>query len=165
MTLKFIVLILVAIAAAGAIVYGDSSWQRKPTILHAKMQAARLPIVPTAYDACEIEALPPPVRRYFRAVLQDGQDGQAMIASVHVPQQGQFRQSETKDNWQLFDATQFVTLRPPGFDWDARVKMAASVKVYVRNAYAAGTGPCVQRSSASSRSRRCTAHLNWRRAS
>jgi len=137
MTLSVIALILVALAAAGAVVYGDSRWQEKTTVLHAKMQAARLPIAPTAYDACEIEALPPPVRRYFRAVLQDGQ---AMIASVHVLQQGQFRQSETKVNWQPFDATQFVTMRPPGFNWDARVKMAAGVKVYVRDAYAAGTG-------------------------
>jgi hypothetical protein len=137
MALIIIVLIVIALAAAGAIVYGDSSWQEETKILHAKMQAVRLPIAPTAYDAREIETLPAPVKRYFRAVLQEGQ---AMIASVHVVQQGQFRRSETRENWQPFSAAEFVTIRPPSFDWDARVKMTAGVKVYVQDAYAAGMG-------------------------
>jgi hypothetical protein len=137
MTLAIIALIIVALAAVGAVFYGNSCWQEKTKILHAKMQAVRLPIAPTAYDARELETLPPPVKRYFRTVLQEGQ---AMIASVHVIQQGQFRQNETKDNWQRFYATQFVTMRPPSFDWDARVKMAAGVKMYVQDAYAAGLG-------------------------
>ena len=137
MTLIIIVLIVIALAAAGAIVYGDSSWQEETKILHAKMQAVRRPIAPTAYDAREIETLPAPVKRYFRAVLQEGQ---AMIASVHVVQQGQFRRSETRENWQSFNAAEFVTIRPPSFDWDARVKIAAGAKVYVHDAYAAGMG-------------------------
>lgn len=135
--LTLIALMLAVLVAVGVVVFGNSRWQERTTTLRASMRVARIPIAPTVYDAREIEALPPPVKRYFHAVLTEGQ---AMIAGVHVSQRGQFRQSLTTDQWQPFDATQFVTVQPPGFDWDARIKWTAGVNVYVRDAYAAGAG-------------------------
>jgi len=38
----------------------------------AMLEAASLPTSASRYDAREIDSLPAPVRRYFRAVLQDG---------------------------------------------------------------------------------------------
>jgi hypothetical protein len=118
-------------------VYGTSRWRGKNKEFRAKLEAARLPITPATYDAREIEGLPAPVRRYFRAALQDGQ---AIIAGARVSQQGQMRQSEAEDSWRSFTATELLTTRPPGFGWDARMKMAPGMTVFVQDAYTAGTG-------------------------
>jgi hypothetical protein len=122
---------------AGALALSRRRWQQKTTALRATMQAARVPVSVKTYDRREIEALPSPVKRYFDAVLKDGQ---AMIAAVRFTQQGQFRQDEKTNRWQPFHATQFATMHPPGFDWDARIRMAPGVDVWVRDAYALGAG-------------------------
>lgn len=96
-----------------------------------------MPITPATYDAREIEDLPPPVRRYFRAVLQDGQP---IVGGVRLSQEGQFRRSDSEDRWRPFKATQVFTTRPPGFDWDARIRMAPGVTAFVHDAYVAGEG-------------------------
>ncbi|MGC7845599.1 DUF6920 family protein [Desulforudis sp. 1088] len=139
MKLTIVAVILIALAAgvAGAVIYGVSRWQAKNDDFRAKLETARISITPTTYDAREIEGLPLPVQRYFRAVLQDGQP---IVAVVRLSQQGQFRISEAEDSWRPFEATQMITTCPPGFDWDARVKMAPGVKVFVQDAYGAGTG-------------------------
>lgn len=124
-------------AAAGAVALGRWRWQRQGTALRATMRTACLPPSVKTYDSREVESLPPPVRRYFEAALQDGQ---AMVTSVRFSQQGQFRQHEKKDAWQPFSATQFATMHPPGFDWDARIRMAPGADVWVRDAYALGVG-------------------------
>jgi len=137
MKLTFILFVVLISTTVGAMAFGAGRWRRNNAAFCAKMQAARAPTAMTAYDAREIESLPPPVQRYFRAVLQDGQ---AMVSSVRLSQQGQFRQNESKDSWQPFRATQFVTIQPPGFDWDARIRMAPGAHVYVQDAYALGVG-------------------------
>ena len=139
MWLTTIVLILVALAVcvAGAFVYGASRWQGKTRELRAKLAAARIPITRAPYDVREIEVLPPPVHRYFRAVLQDGQP---IVGGVRLSQEGQFRQGDGEDGWRPFKATQVFTTRPPGFDWDARIRMAPGVTAFVHDAYAAGEG-------------------------
>lgn len=139
MWLTTIVLILVALAVcvAGAFVFGASRWQAKTKDLRARLKAARTPITPVTYDAREIENLLPPVRRYFRAVLQDGQP---IVVGMRLSQEGQFRQSDDEDGWRPFKATQVFTTRPPGFDWDARIRMAPGLTAFVHDAYAAGEG-------------------------
>ncbi len=132
-----IIVAVVALCAAGAIAFGSASWRKQTAAFRATMQAAQRPTAATAWDARAIETLPPPVQRYLRAVLPDEQ---AMITSVRFTQQGLFRMSETKDAWQPFHATQFVTIRPPGFDWDARIRMAPALDVHVHDAYVAGAG-------------------------
>jgi len=135
-TIVLIVLVL-AVCVAGALVYGALRWQGTTKDFRAKLEAARLPIAPTTYDPREIEGLPPPVRRYFRTVLQDGQP---IVVGVRLSQEGQFRQSDAEDSWRSFKATQVFTTRPPGFDWDARIRTAPAVHVFVHDAYAAGAG-------------------------
>jgi hypothetical protein len=139
MWLKAILLILVALAVcvAGAIVYGALRWQGKTKDLRARMEAARLPIKPATYDAREIENLPPPVQRYFRAVVKDDQP---IIAVARFSHQGQFNMSEAGEKWSPFESTQVVTTRRPGFDWDARIRVAPGVTVSVHDAYVAGEG-------------------------
>jgi len=131
------VLILAALAAgtAGALAYGASRWRGRIRKFRARMAAARLLIAGTAYNPEEIAYLPPPVRRYFGAVLQAGQP---IVTGMRLTQEGRFRRDG--DEWRPFTATQVVTTRPPGFDWDARMSMAPGVTAYVQDAYAAGEG-------------------------
>jgi hypothetical protein len=48
--------------------------------------------------------------------------------------------SETGERWAPFTSDQTATMRRPGFDWDARIRMAPGVNVYVHDAYVAGKG-------------------------
>jgi len=137
LTWSFILIATVLSAAAGTVALGQRRWQRETSARRATMRAACLPASVATYDRREIEALPPPVKRYFEVALQDGQ---AMVTSVRFAQQGQFRQDEKKDTCQPFRATQLATMYPPGFDWDARIRMAPGVDVWVRDTYALGAG-------------------------
>ncbi|RJX20783.1 MAG: hypothetical protein C4575_05505 [Desulforudis sp.] len=137
LTTVAVILVALVVFVVGAVIYGASQWRAKNDDFRAKLEAARIPITPATYDAREIEGLPLPVQRYFGAVLQDGQP---IVAVGRLSQQGQLRMSEAEDSWRPYEATQLVTTRPPGFDWDARVKMAPGVKVFVQDAYAEGTG-------------------------
>ena len=82
--LKLLPLIVVAllVIGTGTIAYGAlvlAAWH--PYAASAAAERAPPPITPTAYDAREIEGLPAPVQRYFRAVLQAGQP---MVAAVQL---------------------------------------------------------------------------------
>jgi hypothetical protein len=141
-TLKPTMMIIAVLAAlvtcvAGAIFYGAARWQRRIRELHTNLEAARLPIQPMIYDPQEIEALPPPVRRYFRTVLTDGHP---IIAVARFSHEGQFNMGETKEKWNQFESTQVATTRRPGFVWDGRIFMAPGVKAFVHDAYVAGEG-------------------------
>jgi hypothetical protein len=138
MNLKNIARTLPPLAAGvgGAFLYGAWRGRRKSEKLRAAMRAAQLPPAGATYHAREITALPTPVRRYFRAVLKDGQP---IISAARFSQTGEFR-AQAEGNWNAFDATQLVTTRPPAFDWDARIQMARGVTVRVHDAYIAGEG-------------------------
>lgn len=85
-----------------------------------------------------LESLPRPVSRYFRRALRDRQP---RIRTARVTQRGQFRSKESPDTeagWQPFTATQVFSAAPPGFVWDARIRMGPLVSVWVRDGYAEG---------------------------
>lgn len=84
-----------------------------------------------------LESLPAPVGRFFRTVLPAGR----MIRVARITQAGEFRSRESPDvgaGWQPFEATQVFTTDPPGFVWDANIRMAPFTAVRVRDAYVAG---------------------------
>ncbi len=132
-----IVLVILVLVIAGAILFGTYLWQSKARALHAKMKQARVSIAPLSYDLRELEGLPAPVQRYFRAVLKEGQP---LVASVNVEHTGTFNMSETGEQWKPFRSTQRVITRRPGFVWDARIRMAPGMAVHVHDAYVAGEG-------------------------
>ncbi len=85
-----------------------------------------------------IGPLPAPVERYFRLVLRDGQP---RVRSVRMRQSGTFRSGERGDpeaGWSRFLATQWLTADPPGFVWEARIRMAPLLGVRVCDGYVAG---------------------------
>lgn len=139
MWFKTITLIVVALVACVAIaaMYGAFRWRSGTDKLRARLDAGRQPIKPAIYNARELAGLPAPVQRYFRAALQDGQP---MIAAVKVAHEGQFSMGETEAKWVPFTSDQAVVTRRPGFDWDARIRMAPGINAFVHDAYVVGEG-------------------------
>ena len=128
------VLALVVVCAAA---YGTWCWAEGTKALRARLEAARLPPATTRYDARDIESLPAPVQRFFRAVLKDGQP---MVTAVSLEHSGTMNMSTTAQRWNPFTSMQRVITRRPGFDWDARIMMLPGVPVHVHDAYIAGAG-------------------------
>ena len=56
----------------GAWLYGSYRWNAGTQGLHARLDAARVPVRPRTIDFRELEGLPAPVGRYFRAVSRRG---------------------------------------------------------------------------------------------
>lgn len=119
------------------LLYGLNRWQACTKELRNNLEAARLPVEPKIYDSKEIEGLPVPVQRYFRAALKNGQ---SMVEAVSMEQNGTFNLRETGEQWKPFTSTQRVTTRRPGFDWEAHIQMAPGLAVRVHDAYIVGEG-------------------------
>jgi hypothetical protein len=68
------------------------------------------------------------------------EEGQPMVAGVHVRHTGTFNMGESTDQWKPFTSDQMVVTQRPGFDWDGRVAMMPGVPARVHDAYVAGEG-------------------------
>lgn len=128
---------VVVVAVAAAVAYGALRWEAGTRELRARLEAARISVKPEVVDFRELEGLPTPVQRYFRAVLKEGQP---MVSGVRVQHRGTFNMGETSEQWKPFTSDQRVIARRPGFDWDARVAMMPGLTVRVHDAYVAGEG-------------------------
>jgi hypothetical protein len=124
-------------AALGLAAYGNAHWADSTRTLLGRLEAARLPPTASHYDARELEGLPAPVQRYFRAVLKDGQ---RLITAATVEHTGTFNVSQTGEQWKPFKSQQRVVTRRPGFLWDARMKLVPGLAVRVHDAYIGGEG-------------------------
>ena len=136
-------LVVAALAAVGLTVFGERRWATEVAALQAGLEDGRLDgepgsgSPPTRYDAREIEGLPAPVQRYFRAVLTNGQP---IIAAVTIDMAGTFNMSPTGEQWKPFTSRQRVVTRRPGFLWDAKIAMLPGVTVRVVDSYIVGRG-------------------------
>ena len=132
-------LALAAIVAAviGLSVYGVARWAASTKRLMLRLESTRLPATTSRYDAHELEGLPAPVKRYFRAVLKDGQ---AIISAATVEHIGTFNLKSPGEQWKPFTSTQRVVTRRSGFVWNARIAMVPGIAVYVHDAYVGGEG-------------------------
>lgn len=136
---KWIGLVVVAITLGVTVLfaYGQQRWIGLTRDLVGRLEAARTPPSPARFDARELDGLPAPVQRFFRAALTDGQ---AIVAAVSVEHHGSFNMGETTARWKPFTSQQRVVTRRPGFVWDARVMALPGVPVNVHDAYVAGEG-------------------------
>jgi hypothetical protein len=121
---------------------GAMRWASAIRTLTGQLESARThdpaqPAQPKRYDARELQGLPAPVQRYFRAVLKDGQ---ALIGSPTIELAGTFNMSPSGEQWKRFTSTQRAITRRPGFLWDAKVAMFPGVPLRVVDAYIAGEG-------------------------
>ena len=111
--------------------YGAYCWNAGKQELRARLDAARMPVRPQTVDFRELEGLPAPVQRYFRAALEEGRP---MVAGARVPHTGTFNVGETTNQWKPFSSDQRAVTQRPGFDWDGRVAMMPGVPVRVHDA-------------------------------
>jgi len=136
-------LCMLALAVAGLSAFGQRRWAGAMQALRGKLEASRIDVKQTAtgppsrYDERELEGLPAPVQRYFRAALKNGQP---VITAVDIEIAGSFNMSPTGEQWKPFTSRQHVTTRRPGFLWDARISMLPGVAVRVVDSYIAGQG-------------------------
>jgi hypothetical protein len=128
---------LAAVLLLGAWLYGAHRWNSGTQEFRARLDAARVPVRPQTVDFSELEGLPAPVQRYFRAVLEDGKP---MVTGMRVRHEGTFNMGETKDKWKPFTSDQKVVTQRPGFDWDGSVALMPGLPIRVHDAYVAGEG-------------------------
>ena len=136
-------LVVLGLTAVGLSFWGERRWAGEVKALQAGLERGRLDGTPgpgslsTRFDARDLEGLPAPVQRYFRAVLTDGQP---IITAVTIEIAGTFNMSPTAEQWKPFTSRQRVVARRPGFLWDARIAMLPGVNVRVIDSYIVGNG-------------------------
>ena len=127
-----------ALAALGAKALGDIAWKRGTarTIERLTERARPARRHPSRdFSLEQLEGLPDPVTRYFTVALQPGQ---RFVDSARSVQRGEF--AIKPGQWRPFKATQHVTARPPGFVWDATIRVAPGMSMRVRDSYIGGVG-------------------------
>lgn len=125
----------VALAAIlGGWLAGFLRWRQFSRQWRNRLSAQASVLAPTGQS---LDTLPVPVQRYLRRALAQAE---VKAERVWVRQEGTFNLSAEGERWVGFHAEQVSTLREPGFDWDARMKMAPGVTVFVRDSYAGGEG-------------------------
>ena len=134
---------LLLLAAVGLSTFGEHQWAGEMKALQARLEAGRTDgkpggtSPPTHYDVRELDGLPAPVQRYFRAVLKDGQP---IVTAATIDLAGTFNMSATAEQWKPFTSHQRIATRRPGFMWDAKIAMFPGVNVRVVDSYIAGHG-------------------------
>ncbi|MEO7115481.1 MAG: DUF6544 family protein [Caldimonas sp.] len=124
-------------AVAGLVAFGSARWVRATQAQVALLEAARVPTPSGRYNASDIEGLPAPVQRYFRAVLKNGQ---RFIAAATLELAGTINMSETGEKWKPFTSWQRAVVHRPGFLWNGSVSMLPGLTAHVHDSYIAGVG-------------------------
>jgi hypothetical protein len=123
-----------AVVLAGLAALGASRWTAATQTLLGQLEASRRQATAARYGASELEGLPAPVQRYFRAVLRDGQP---IVTGVIVRHTGTFNVSAlgSRERWMPFTSQQHVLTNRPGFVWNARMVLVPGIAVLVHDAY------------------------------
>jgi hypothetical protein len=135
-------------AGALAVAAGTAAWRRATARavagLTSRAQAQEpAPNAPAdePFSHTKLTGLPAPVARYFAFALPEGQP---LIRYVHIRWAGEF-QTRPGGGWSPFTAEQDFTTTPPGFVWDADIRMIPLIPMRVRDSYIAGTGSMLGR--------------------
>jgi len=120
--------IAAAVTVAGLL--WDSETARSVAQLHKRLEAKAPP-----FSRGDLAGLPGPVVRYFEFALTPGQ---SVVRYARLRSIGEF--AMRIHSWSPFTAVQNFSVEPPGFLWDARIRMATILPFYVRDGYVAGEG-------------------------
>ena len=138
MWLVVVVIIMFVVLDIFIIFYlGLRRWQKEISVLTGQLYRARKEFKSGKYSQADIEGLPEPVQRYFRAVLKEGQP---LISLAEIEHTGMFNMSDYEESWKPFKSNQKVTVDRPGFIWNAKVQLVPWVNVHIYDAYIAGVG-------------------------
>lgn len=127
-----------ATGLAVAIGIGGAAWSRATArgVERLRADAARGDVPRVGYFSVEeLAGLPAPVARYFTFALTPGQ---RLVRSATLRQEGEF--AVRPEHWAPFTAVEHFTVWPPGFLWDAKIRMAPLLSVRVRDSYEQGEG-------------------------
>lgn len=122
------------LTAVGTVLYGSFRWKAETQAMRAKLRALYSPAIQPSQD---LENLPEPVQRFFRAALPPNP---VPIRAATLTQSGTFNMSETEEKWVPFTSDQLVITNRPGFDWDAKIALVPGVNAFVHDAYVNGAG-------------------------
>lgn len=132
-----IVSIIITISVIIVVFIGQTrERERGNELVEALIQSASQPAA-NIVDFNSFLELPPPVARYFRHVLTDGQK---LIRTARMHQSGVLRISATNESWSAFTAQQLVVPPATGFIWNAKVEMPLFTHVRVLDSYTTGVG-------------------------
>jgi hypothetical protein len=131
---------IAAVVAAAAI--GTRTWRRTADQLVRRLDqsdesagAIGSDVGGETFDPRRLDGLPTPVGRYFTFALTPGQP---LVRRAELRFTGTF--ASKPDAWAPFTAEQHVRATPPGFVWEARIRMIPLVPVFVRDSYVGGEG-------------------------
>lgn len=113
---------------------GVSKWNGETARLVENMKRSASAKEATRISFKDFDKLPAPVARYLRFALKEGQP---LIRTALIRHEGEFN---LNGKWIPFASTQNVSVHPPGFIWDADMKMNGLMNVRVRDGYVAGRG-------------------------
>jgi hypothetical protein len=131
-SLSAVVLSVIAVWA-----YGSYRWNEETRLIRDRLAASKRDVGAKVFNVQDLENLPAPVQRYFRAALVPGQ---RMITAASIEHRGTFNMSETSEKWSPFESNQRVIMNRSGFDWNAVISMIPGIPVRVHDAYVAGEG-------------------------
>jgi hypothetical protein len=134
--LAFAAVLLLAVGAAVSLL-GAWRWTKSTHALNALLDAARAPRERASYRSSDLAKLPPPVQRYLRAALSEGQP---LVQAARLTHTGTFNASAQREQWKPFRSSQRVVIQRPGFVWNGRVALLPGLAVNVHDAYVAGEG-------------------------
>jgi hypothetical protein len=139
----FVVAVLVA-AAASALLVSSRRWTAASTALLRELELQSAASRQRPGLTAELATLPPSVRRYLATAL--GADPPT-IRFARIEHTGEFL-LKAPNGWRPFRSTQYIATHPPGFVWDAQIRMAPGLDVRVRDALVAGRGSMLGRVAA-----------------
>lgn len=129
--------LLLLASAAGAL--GAWSWRRTSARQVRRLDGSRGRQSRPRVSFDELRDLPEPVARYFRLVLAEGRP---LVRVARLTQTGALRvgTAGAAGRWRPMTAVQHFRVAPAGFVWDARIRMAPLVRVFVRDGCMGGHG-------------------------
>ena len=130
-----LVAFIIIFGSIAAILISHSLESNKTNELYHNLLNATYQYMGDPVEFNSFAELPPPVTRYFKHVLTNGQD---IIQSTRFNQSGELRSNPTEENWSTFTAQQLVMTR--SFIWNAKIKLPLGVHIRVIDSYVDGKG-------------------------
>ncbi|HEV7517680.1 MAG TPA: DUF6544 family protein, partial [Thermoanaerobaculia bacterium] len=138
--MSWIIAGLVLLALVATVALAGYRWRRESRRLMARLDPGNGPSGAPVLSAAELAGLPDPVARYLRAVLHEGQPIARHALVLH---RGDFLLRPGENGWRPFTSSEHFAVQPPGFVWDARIRMVPALPgldVLVRDSFVSGRG-------------------------